>query len=190
MQPRKKVYLTRKLPGPSISMLSRQSDLTLHDGTMPPTRNEILRGVCGKDGILCTLSDKIDEEVMDAAGTGLRVISSYSTGFEHIDVNEATKRGFYVTYTSDVLAETTADLAFALILACARNIVQCDSFVREKKWKGGWTPGLMLGFDVHGMTLGIIGLGSIGSAVARRARGFDMKIIYYKRKRNLQVESK
>jgi len=186
---RKKVYVTRKLPGPALSMLSKQCDVTVHKGTMPPTRNEILKRVSGKDGILCTLSDRIDEEVMDAAGPSLQIISSYSTGFEHIDVGEATKRGIYVAYTSDVLAETTADLAFALILACARNIVQCDIYVREKKWKGGWTPDLMLGFDVHGMTLGIIGLGSIGSAVARRARGFDMNIIYHSIKRNLQVES-
>jgi glyoxylate reductase len=135
------------------------------------------------------LSDRIDREVMDAAGPQLRIISSYSTGFEHIDVAEATKRGIYVTYTADILAEATADLTFALLLTCARNIVAGDSMIRQKKWKVGWMPDLLLGQNVHGATIGIIGLGRIGAAVARRAKGFGMEILYNNRRRNEKVEA-
>lgn len=134
------------------------------------------------------LSDNIDREVMEAAGGSLKVISSYSTGFEHIDVKEATAMGIYVTFTSDILAEATADLTFALLLACARNIVGGDRLVRQGKWKVGWSPDLLLGTEVHGSTLGIVGLGRIGSAVARRAKGFGMKVLYNNRKRDLAKE--
>ena len=133
------------------------------------------------DAILCTLSDTIDGEIMDAAGPNLKVISSYSTGYDHIDIEEANRRGIYVTYTSDILTESTADLTFALILSLARRLVEADKFVRKKRWKYGWMPKLFLGSDVNGMTLGIFGLGRIGSAVARRAKGFNMKILYHNR---------
>jgi glyoxylate reductase len=183
-----RVYVTRRIPEPGLSVLSK-CKVALNKKPEPPSREEILRNVAGKDAILCMLSDKIDREVMDAAGPKLKVISSYSTGFEHIDVKEATARGIYVTYTADILAEATADLTFALILACARNIVAGDRLVRENKWKVGWMPDLMLGYDVHGATLGIIGLGRIGAAVARRAKGFGMKILYHNRSRNEKLES-
>lgn len=181
------VYITRKLPGPALEMLKR-FDVTLHKGQEPPTKKEILKNIAGKNAILCMLSDTIDKEVMDAAGPQLKIISSYSTGFEHIDVSEATKRGIYVTFTSDILAEATADITFALMLACARNILAGDRMVRQKKWKVGWMPGLLLGQNVHGATIGIIGLGKIGSAVARRARGFGMEILYHSRRRNEAAE--
>lgn len=184
----KAVYVTRKLPGPALAMLAG-CDITLHKKQAPPTRKEILKNVAGKDAILCMLSDRIDKEVMEAAGPQLRIISSYSTGFEHIDVAEATKRGIYVTYTADILAEATADLTFALLLACARNVVTGDRMVRQRKWKVGWMPDLLLGQNVHGATIGIIGLGRIGGAVARRARGFSMEILYHSRRRNEKAES-
>jgi len=170
-------------------MLSKECKVSLNKKPKPPSRAEILKNVAGKDGILCMLSDRIDAQVMNAAGPNLRVISSYSTGFEHIDVKEATVRGIYVTYTADILAEATADLTFALILACARRIINADRYVRANRWKVGWSPDLMLGYNVHGTTLGIIGLGRIGAAVARRAKGFNMKILYYNRSRNLHRES-
>ena len=151
--------------------------------TPPAREGRDIEKRCGEGWHPCTLTDRIDAEVMDKAGSDLKVISSYSTGFEHIDVKEATARGIYVTYTADTLAEATADLAFGLILACARNIVSADEYTRNKKWKIAWSPDLMLGYNVHSSTLGIIGLGRIGSAVARRARGFNMKVIYYNRKR-------
>ena len=185
---RKKVYMTRRILEPAMSMLAKECDVVLHKKPTPPSRKEILKNVAGKDAILCMLSDKIDAQVMDAAGPDLKVISSYSTGLEHIDVQEATSRGIYVTYTADILAEATADLTFALILAGARNVVEGDRHVRQNRWKVGWEPELMLGHNVHGATLGIIGLGRIGSAVARRARGFGMKILYHNRGRNAEAE--
>ncbi len=184
-----KVYVTRKILDPALPMLSKECQVTLNKKPSPPSRAEILKNVAGKDGILCMLSDRIDSQVMDAAGPSLKVVSSYSTGFEHIDIREATARGIYVTYTANILAEATADLTFALILACARNIVKADRYVRENKWKVGWSPDLMLGYNVHGATLGIIGLGRIGAAVARRAKGFNMKILYHNRSRNQQLGS-
>jgi len=186
----KKVYVTRKILEPALSMLLKECDVVLNNNDRPPTRKEILKNVRGKDGILCMLSDKIDAEVMAAAGPKLKVISSYSTGVDHIDVDEATKRGIYVTFTSNILAEATADLTFALILALARKIIEANEFTKSKLWKVGWMPNLLLGTEVYGMTLGIIGLGRIGTAVARRAKGFNMKIIYNNRStRNHQIES-
>jgi glyoxylate reductase len=184
-----KVYVTRRMLEPALSILSTECQVTLNKRSRPPSREEILKNVAGKAGILCTLTEKIDAHVMDKAGSNLKVISSYSTGFEHIDVKEATARGIYVTFTADILAEATADLTFGLILACARNIVSADEYVRNKRWKVAWSPNLMLGYNVYGSTLGIIGLGRIGSAVARRARGFNMKVLYHNRKRNQQLES-
>jgi glyoxylate reductase len=184
-----KVYLTRKILEPAMSMLSNECSVTLNRTLGPPSRNELLKNAVGKHGILCMLSDRMDAELMNAAGPGLQVISSYSTGFEHIDIKEATARGIYVTYTADTLAEATADLTFALILACSRRIINADKYVRQNRWKFGWSPDLMLGYNVYGATLGIIGLGRIGSAVARRARGFDMKILYHNRSKNQQIES-
>ena len=185
---RKKVYVTRKFPGEGLNTLSKHCDVLLNNKSDPPSRKEILRNAAGKDGILCMLSDRMDREVMEAAGPQLKVISSYSTGFEHIDVNEATARGIYVTFTSDILAEATADLTFSLLLACARNLAEGDRMVRAGRWNVGWKPDLLLGTDVHGATIGIIGLGRIGSAVAKRAKGFGMNILYNNRNRNLQRE--
>lgn len=183
-----RVYVTRKVPGPALQMLAEKCQVTLNSKARPPSRKELLKNIAGKDAILCMLSDRIDSKVMEAAGAGLKIISSYSTGFEHIDVAEATRRGIYVTYTADILAEAAADLAFALLLACARNVVAGDSMVRKGGWKGGWAPDLLLGQNVHGATIGIIGLGRIGSAVARRAAGFGMQVLYYSRSRNPKAE--
>ncbi|MFZ0512830.1 MAG: D-glycerate dehydrogenase [Candidatus Nitrosopolaris sp.] len=184
------VYITRRILDPAIPMISKDCSVIVanHRGR-PPTRSELLKAVREKDAILCTISDKIDTKVMDAAGSNLKVISSYSTGVDHIDIKEATKRGIYVTFTGDILTEATADLAFALILAISRRITQGHELVTHKRWKYGWDPHLLLGSDVHGMTIGILGLGRIGSAVARRAKGFDMNIIYHNRhSRNIQME--
>jgi glyoxylate reductase len=187
---RKKVYVTRRILEPALSMLLKECNVVLNNKDRPPSRKEILKNIRNKDGILCMLSDKIDAEVMAAAGPKLKVISSYSTGVDHIDVDEATKRGIHVTFTSNILAEATADLTFALILALARKIIEANEFTKRKQWKVGWMPNLLLGTEVYGMTLGIIGLGRIGTAVARRAKGFNMKIIYHNRStRNSQIES-
>jgi glyoxylate reductase len=134
------------------------------------------------------LGDRIDSNVMDAAGSNLKIISCHSVGYDHVDIKEAEKRNIAVTNTPNVLANTTADLTFSLILACARNIVNGDSHVRNGNWKFGWTPDLFLGYDVYGSTLGIIGLGEIGMLVAKRAKGFGMKVLYYSNNRNRKIE--
>ena len=191
MKPKKwSVYISRHILDPAIPMISKECSVIVanHRGRAP-TRNELLIAVRQKDAILCTLSDIIDAKVMDAAGPNLKVISSYSTGIDHINIKEATKRGIYVTFTGDILTDATADLAFALILAISRQITQGHELVTRKRWKYGWDPHLLLGSDVHSMTIGIVGLGRIGSAVARRAKGFDMDIIYHNRhNRNIQME--
>jgi glyoxylate reductase len=179
----KEVYLTRRILEPAFSLLATNYRVSIQQHNRPPTRQELRRNIRNKNGILCTLSDKIDKQVLEEAGPNLKVISSYSTGYDHIDVREATKRGIIVTTTGDVLAETTADLTFGLILAISRRIVEADEFVRKGWWKLGWMPDLFLGSDVYSSTLGILGLGRIGSAVARRAKGFNMNIIYHNRHR-------
>ena len=180
---KKKVYLTRNIIGPANSLLAAKYQVSFHNNIRPPTRLELANAIRNMDGILCTLSDKIDKKMLEVAGPNLKVISSYSTGYDHIDVKEATKRGIVVATTGDVLAETTADLTFALILAISRRIVEADKFVRRGAWKVGWMPDLLLGSDVHKSTLGILGLGRIGQAVARRAKGFKMDVIYHNRHR-------
>jgi glyoxylate reductase len=185
------VCVSRKILDPAISMISKECSVIVanHEGHRPATRSELLKAVHDKDAILCMLSDKIDAKVMDAAGPKLKVISSYSTGVDHIDTKEATKRGIRVTCTGDILTESTADIAFALILATSRRIIQGHELVTRKHWKYGWDPHLLLGSDVHNTTIGILGLGRIGSAVARRAKGFDMNIIYHNlHSRNILME--
>jgi glyoxylate reductase len=183
LEKRKEVYITRRIPEPAFSMLASRYRVLVHQDRYPPTREELKRNVRNKSGILCTLSDRIDKELMRQAGPNLKVISSYSTGHDHIDISEATKRMIAVTTTGDVLAEATADLTFGLILAISRKLVQADRYVRTGSWKEGWSPDLLLGYDVYGSTLGIIGLGKIGLAVAQRARSFKMNIMYHNRHR-------
>lgn len=138
----------------------------------------MLQNVRGKDALLCLLTDKIDAELLDTAPT-LKVVSSLSVGFDHVDVAECTKRGVYVGYTPGVLTEATADFTFALMLASARRVAEADAYVREGKWNIAWGPMMMLGEDVNGKTIGILGMGRIGKAVAQRAKGFKMRCIYY-----------
>ena len=130
---RRKVYVTRRICEPALLVLEKKCDVTIHSKLRAATRKEILDNIHDKDGILCMLSDKIDATVMEAAGPRLKVISSLSTGVDHIDLKEATKRGIYVTFTSDILTEATADLTFALILVLARKIIQGNELVKQKK---------------------------------------------------------
>ncbi|HET9806051.1 MAG TPA: D-glycerate dehydrogenase [Nitrososphaeraceae archaeon] len=178
---RKKIFITRKINPIGIELLKKYYDVILNDTIESPTKNIMLKKVKNVDGILCTLSEKIDSDIIDAAGANLKVISTFSTGFEHIDIDEATRRGIYVTNTGDILSEATADLTFSLMLALSRKIVEAHSFIINKKWKNGWSPNLFLGKNIYGSTLGILGLGNIGSAVAKRARGFKMKVVYNNR---------
>jgi glyoxylate reductase len=181
-----KVYVTRLLPKPAMDRINSYCDAKTWEGELPPPKDVIVENIQEIDGLLSLLTDKIDAEVMDRA-PGLKVISNYAVGFDNIDIPAATKRGIMVTNTPGVLTETTADFAFALMMAAARRIVEGDKVVRAGKWQT-WGPMTLLGQDVQGATLGIVGLGRIGAAVARRARGFDMKIQYYDVIRNQQAE--
>lgn len=184
---KQKVLVTRRLPGQSLKKMIRicQMEIWKEDRVMP--RAKFFEKVKGKDGLLCLLTDKIDEKAFDAAGKNLRIVANYAVGYNNIDVEEATKRGIMITNTPGVLTETTADLAWSLLMTRARRIAEGDKFVRAKKYKG-WAPELLLGKDVYGKTLGIVGLGRIGQAMARRAGGFGMKVIYTDIKRLEGIE--
>ncbi len=175
-----KVFVTRRLPDEVMNFLEDHFSLDLNPHDKVLTREELLRSVKGIDGLLCLLTDKIDARVMDAAGGNLKIIANYAVGYNNIDVDAATARGIVVTNTPGVLTDTTADLTMALMLATARRIVEADRFVRQGKFKG-WAPLLFLGADMHNKTLGIVGFGRTGYAVAKRAVGFDMQILYYSR---------
>ncbi len=179
MKPR--VLLTRSLPETGMDALREHVDVEINplDAVMP--YDQIQTGVADKEGLVCLLTDTIDAEVIRGA-PALKIIANYAVGFNNIDLSEATKRGIAVTNTPDVLTETTADLAFGLMIAVARRIVEADQFLRRRQFKG-WAPELLLGTDVHGKVLGLVGLGRIGRAVARRAYGFGMKIVYHDLKR-------
>jgi glyoxylate reductase len=185
-----KVYVTRKIPEPGPAILKKHFQINMNPGVDVLKKETLFENVRDVDALLCMLGDNIDAKVMDAAGPNLKVISCYSVGYDHVDIYEAAKRKIIVTNTPNVLANATADLTFSLILTAARNIVNADRHVRNGNWKFGWTPDLFLGYDVHGSTLGIIGLGEIGTLVAKRARGFDMQVIYYSKTRKRQMESK
>ncbi len=173
---RPKVYVTFDLPPPGEELLRDACDVTVHQGEGPPARDELIRNLRGADALLCILTTRIDRDVI-AAADRLKIISTMSVGFEHIDVAAATARGIYVGYTPGVLTDATADLAFSLLMAAARRIAEADRFVRSRSWKQ-WSPRLLLGQTIWGKTLGIVGLGRIGQAVAQRARGFNMRILY------------
>ncbi|KAF2957257.1 D-glycerate dehydrogenase [Thermotoga sp. Ku-13t] len=177
-----KVFVTRQILPEGLNMLKERFDVEVsdYDGVIP--RDVLLKKVKDVDALLCLLTDNIDAEVMDAAGPNLKIIANYAVGYNNIDVEEATRRGIMVTNTPGVLTETTADFAWALLMAIARRIVEADRFVRAGKFRG-WEPMLLLGNDVYGATLGVVGFGRIGQAVARRALGFNMKVLYYDSKR-------
>jgi glyoxylate reductase len=182
-----KVLVTRRIPDSGLKTLTETCDLDIFEGEAPISRDVLLKRIKGKDGLLCLLSDKIDKEIVAAGGRSLKVISNYAVGYNNIDVEEATKSGVLVTNTPGVLTDATADLTWALLLACARRIPKSDSLVRDGRFVG-WSPTLLLGREVYGKTLGIIGMGEIGAAVARRAKGFGMKTIYHNRKRDPEAE--
>ena len=173
-----KVFVTRKILEEGLNMLKERYDVEVsdYDGVIP--REMLLEKVKGVDALVSLLTDNIDAEVMDAAGPNLKIIANYAVGYNNIDVEEATKRGIMVTNTPGVLTETTADFAWTLLMAIARRVVEADRFVREGKFRG-WEPMLLIGTDVHGATLGIVGFGRIGQAMARRALGFNMRVLYY-----------
>ncbi len=178
MSERPRVFVTRRIPDEGLDAIAAVCDMDLWQDDLPPPRDELLRRVAGCDGVLTLLTDKVDDGFLDAAGPGLRVVSNYAVGFDNIDVATCTRRGVAVGNTPGVLTETTADLAWALLMAAARRLPEGGRYVRDGRWKT-WGPLLLLGPDVHGATLGIVGFGRIGQAMARRAQGFGMRILYH-----------
>ena len=181
-----KIYVTRQIFDEAVDRLKEATDMKYWDSEMPPPRDVLLREVQDIDGLYCLLTEKIDAELFDAA-PNLRVVSSMAVGFDNIDVAEATKRGIPVGNTPGVLTETTADFAFALLMAAGRRVSEGDRYTRAGNWKT-WGPMVLLGQDIHGSTLGIIGFGRIGVEMAKRAKGFGMNIVYYDVIRNEERE--
>jgi len=173
-----KVFVTRIIPDKGLEMVRDFCEVDLWTNELPPSREELLKRIQGVDGILSLLTDQIDGEVMDTAGEQLKVISNHAVGFDNIDINAATARKIPVGNTPDVLTDATADFAFTLMMSAGRRILEADRYVRDGKWKT-WGPMLLLGTEMKGATLGLVGFGRIGKAMARRAVGFDMRVIYY-----------
>jgi glyoxylate reductase len=172
------VFVARIIPDQGLDLVQAHCDVDLWTDELPPPREVLLKRVQGVDGLLCLLTDRIDGEVLDAAGPQLKVVSNHAVGYDNIDVPAATVRGIPVGNTPGILTDATADFAFALLMAAARRVVEGERYVREGRWKT-WGPSLLLGPDVHGATLGLIGFGRIGQAMAKRAQGFEMRVIYY-----------
>ncbi|MBK9208365.1 MAG: D-glycerate dehydrogenase [Anaerolineales bacterium] len=180
------VFITRIIPNPGLILLNEhfppegiaQSALEIWPHDLPPTRTQLIEHARGADGLLCLLTDKIDGDLMDAIGPQLKIISNFAVGVDNIDVSAATARGIPVGNTPGVLTDATADQAFALMMSAGRRITEAERFLRAGNWVT-WQPSLLLGADFAGATLGIIGFGRIGQAVAKRAQGFDMRVLYY-----------
>ncbi|ACL19400.1 2-hydroxyacid dehydrogenase family protein [Desulfitobacterium hafniense] len=185
---RKKVFITGRIPSLAYEILSKEFDVTMHDDLRLLSKEEIIAGLKGKDALLCLLSDAIDKDIIEA-NPQLKVIANYGAGYNNIDIAAAGEANIPVTNTPDVSTDATADLTFGLILAIARRIVEGDKETRAGRFKG-WAPLYHLGVDVTGKTLGIIGMGNIGKAIARRAKGFDMKIVYTSRTRLSEQQEK
>jgi glyoxylate reductase len=181
-----RVFVTRRLPPEAWDELVRHVDAELWDHETPPPYEVLLEKVRDKQGLLCLLTDRVDAGVMEA-GPGLKVISQIAVGYDNIDVQGATACGIRVGNTPGVLTDATADFAFALLMSAARRIGEGIDYVRQGKWET-WGLTLLLGQEVHGRTLGLVGMGRIGQAVAKRARGFDMRILYTSRKRDQEAE--
>jgi glyoxylate reductase len=184
---RPRLFLTRRIPDPGLALLREVFAVTGGEQDLPLERASLLRGVAGVDALLCLLTETVDAAVMDAAGPQLRVISNMAVGVDNIDVAAATARGIMVTNTPGVLTDATADLTWALILSTVRRVAEGDRMVREGRFEL-WSPFMLLGRSVAGATLGIVGMGRIGQAVARRALGWDMKVIYTRRSGPLRVD--
>ena len=181
-----RVYITRRIAQEALDVVTQAAEMEIWLQELPPSYEVLLAKVRDVDGLLTLLTDRIDSPLMEAAPK-LKVISNLAVGYDNIDILEATRRGIVVGNTPGVLTETTADFAFALLMAAARRVVAADAFTRRGRWKT-WGPMVMLGQDIHHATLGIVGLGRIGTEVAKRAKGFNMKVLYYDQQRRSQEE--
>ncbi len=173
-----RVFVSRIIPDEGLRQIEDATDATVWQDELPPPRDVLLKSIEGAEGVLTLLTDRVDDEFLDRAGPDLKVVSNFAVGFDNIDVAACTARRIPVGNTPGVLTETTADLAWALLMAVARRLPEGDRYVRGGNWKT-WGPMLLMGPDVHGSTLGIVGFGRIGQAIARRAQGFGMTILYH-----------
>jgi glyoxylate reductase len=184
-----RIFVTRLIPEKGLEMVRQVADVEVWQDPLPPPYETLVRKAKGTDALLCLLTDRIDAALMDAIGPQVKVISQMAVGFDNIDVAAATARGIPIGNTPGVLTDTTADFAWALLMAAARRVVEGDKFTRAGKWKT-WGPIDFLGPDITGATLGIIGFGRIGQGLAKRAQGFDMRILYYSTNRHPEAEQK
>ncbi|PVE64480.1 2-hydroxyacid dehydrogenase [Priestia megaterium] len=183
-----KIFVTRKIYTEVLLELKKNCEVEIWDQEDVPVPRHILEEkIPHIDGLYCLLTENIDKKLLDEA-KNLKIISNMAVGYNNIDISAATEKGILVTNTPGVLTETTADLTFALLMATARRIIEADRYLKEGHWKT-WSPNLLTGQEIHGSNLGIIGLGEIGIAVAKRAKGFNMNILYYNRNRKHEVES-
>lgn len=181
------VFITRKLPDDVVAPLYEKYEVNMwpHEHLAVP-RDVLFKEASQAEALITMLSDRIDDELLRQSPK-LRIVANVAVGYDNIDIEAAAKRGVIVCNTPDVLTETTADLTFALLLATARRVIEAAEFVKEGKWKS-WSPLLLAGTDVHHKTIGIVGMGKIGQAVAHRAKGFHMRVLYYNRSRNMEAE--
>ena len=183
-----KVYVTRAIPEANIAALRAEFEVEVNPDDRALTKEELKEKIRGRDAVVSLLTDTIDGEVLDAAGPQLKIVANYAVGFNNFDLAAATQRKVILTNTPGVLDDATATHTFTLLLATARRIAEADKYVRDGKWQG-WGPLFFIGLDVDGKTLGIAGLGRIGKNVARKARGFDMKILYSDMQRDAAFEA-
>jgi len=182
----RRVFVTRLIPEAGLDLLREHFSVRVWDDELPPPRDVLLEAVADVDGLVSLLTDRIDAQLLDR-GPKLKIVSNYAVGYDNMDLAAATSRGVMLTNTPGVLTETTADLAFALLMAVARRIVESADFVKRGQWRT-WGPKLLLGQDIYGATLGLVGLGRIGLAMAKRAKGFNMEILYCDITRNEAAE--
>lgn len=176
--PKPRVFVTRQIPRKGLDLIQEFCQAEVWPDELPPSREALLERMPGSQGLLCLLTDRIDAQVMDAAAGSLRVISNHAVGFDNVDIPAATLRGIPVGNTPGILTEATADFAFLLMLAAARRLGEAERYARAGKWQT-WGPSLLLGADFQGATLGLVGFGRIGRAMAKRAAGFELRVIYY-----------
>jgi glyoxylate reductase len=181
-----KIFITRKIPKPGLELLRKKHEIEMNPYNRVLTKKEIIKGLKGKEGLLCLLTDPIDKDVIES-DQKLKMIASYAVGYDNIDVKTATKLGIPVSNTPGVLTNATSDMAWALLFSVSRRIVEADKFTREGNFSG-WDPMLMHGKDITGKTLGVVGTGRIGTSFALKSKGFDMKVLYVDETRNKKLE--
>ena len=184
---KKKIYITRRIPDEAIKLLQEHFNVEINPQDRVLTREELLQGVKGKDAVLCVITDNIDKAVFEAAGAKCKIFANYGVGYNNIDISAATENNVIVTNTPGVLDDATADLAWTLLMTVARRIIPADKFTRNGAFQA-WDPMMFLGRDITGKTLGVVGAGRIGSNFAKKAKAFDMKILYTSLRRNLKLE--